>query len=320
MDLRDRRSVPRGRYSSGSFWAHGARRGLSFSASALAHWSHLLLRCSRTSGRRPTLRFIGGGFECLRQRVVRASLRGGLRGSPNRPRPTSQRGRTASSRSPSNARRRRVAPVLGGSARRHRAGSPSMNLAYHVPVPTPSGAARKHELREAARVVEAAAHGVVRQRRRLAADRGRMLHTSTYAHLFRDHTRTQTPPPSTRGNDFTSHKLMKECMGRHTRIVAPRQFGPAPTASSQYGRPWFSPVRPITPPPPELLQSRAARAWLGRGRRCCRETAHVQKQLETRYAPLRGGLDGATQWHHNSHMADPPALAQGLAQSSRSLW
>ena len=54
--------------------------------------------------------------------------------------------------------------------------------------------------------------------------------------------------------------------------------------------------------------------------RCCRETAHVQKQLETRYAPLRGGLDGATQWHHNSHMADPPALAQGLAQSSRSLW
>ena len=196
----------------------------------------------------------------------------------------------------------------------------SMNLAYHVPVPTHSGAARKHELREAARVVEAAAHGVVRQRRRLAADRGRMLHTSTYTHLFRDHTRTQTPPPSTRGNDFTSHKLMKECMGRHTRIVAPRQFGPAPTASSQYGRPWFSPVRPITPPPPELLQSRAARAWLGRGRRCCRETAHVQKQLQTRYAPLRGGLDGATQWHHNSHMADPPALAQGLAQSSRSLW
>ena len=195
-----------------------------------------------------------------------------------------------------------------------------MNLAYHVPVPTHSGAARKHELREAARVVEAAAHGVVKQRRRLAADRGRMLHTSTYAHLFRDHTRTQTPPPSTRGNDFTSHKLMRECMGRHTRIVAPRQFGPAPTASSQYGRPWFSPVRPITPPPPELLQSRAARAWLGRGRRCCRETAHVQKQLETRYAPLRGGLDGATQWHHNSHMADPPALAQGLAQSSRSLW
>ena len=52
-----------------------------------------------------------------------------------------------------------------------------MNLAYHVPVPTHSGAARKHELREAARVVEAAAHGVVRQRRRLAADRGRMLHT-----------------------------------------------------------------------------------------------------------------------------------------------
>ena len=96
-----------------------------------------------------------------------------------------------------------------------------MNLAYHVPVPTHSGAARKHELREAARVVEAAAHGVVRQRRRLAADRGRMLHTSTYAHLFRDHTRTQTPPPSVRGNDFTSHKLMKECMGRHTRIVAP---------------------------------------------------------------------------------------------------
>ena len=91
-----------------------------------------------------------------------------------------------------------------------------MNLAYHVPVPTHSGAARKHELREAARVVEAAAHGVVRQRRRLAADRGRMLHTSTYAHLFRDHTRTQTPPPSTRGNDFTSHKLMKECMCRHT--------------------------------------------------------------------------------------------------------
>ena len=147
-----------------------------------------------------------------------------------------------------------------------------------------------------------------------------MLHTSTYAHLFRDHTLIQTPPPSVRGNDFTSHKLMKECMGRHTRIVAPRQFGPAPTASSQYGRPWFSPVRPITPPPPELLQSRAARAWLGRGRRCCRETAHVQKQLETRYAPLRGGLDGATQWHHNSHMADPPTLAQGLAQSSRSLW
>ena len=112
-----------------------------------------------------------------------------------------------------------------------------MNLAYHVPVPTHSGAARKHELREAARVVEAAAHGVVRQRRRLAADRGRMLHTSTYTHLFRDHTRTQTPPPSVRGNDFTSHKLMRECMGRHTRIVAPRQFGPAPTASSQYGRP-----------------------------------------------------------------------------------
>ena len=195
-----------------------------------------------------------------------------------------------------------------------------MNLAYHVPVPTHAGAARKHELREAARVVETCARGVVRQRRRLAEDRGRMLHTSTYAHLFRDHTRPQTPPPSVRGNDFTSHALMKECMGRHTRIVAPRQFGPAPTASSQYGRPWFSPVRPITPPPPELLQSRAARAWLGRGRRCCRETTHVQKQLATRYAPLRGGLDGATQWHHNSHMADPPALAQGLAQSSRSLW
>ena len=68
-----------------------------------------------------------------------------------------------------------------------------------------------------------------------------------------------------------------------------------------------------------IIQSRL-RAWLGRGRCCCRETAHVQKQLKTRYAPLRGGLDGATQWHHNSHMADPPALAQGLAQSSRSLW
>ena len=231
--------------------------------------------------------------------------------------------RTPSTRSAGAQGQRQEAPRAGSptpSTRGIRDRATSMNLAYHVPVPTHSGAARKHELREAARVVEAAAHGVVKQRRRLAADRGRMLHTSTYAHLYRDHTRTQTPPPSVRGNDFTSHKLMKECMGRHTRIVAPRQFGPAPTASSQYGRPWFSPVRPITPPPPELLQSRAARAWLGRGRRCCRETAHVQKQLETRYAPLRGGLDGATQWHHNSHMADPPALAQGLAQSSRSLW
>ena len=49
------------------------------SAGVVAHWSHLLLRCSRTSGRRPTLRFIGGAarFECVRgvpQRVSESVL------------------------------------------------------------------------------------------------------------------------------------------------------------------------------------------------------------------------------------------------------
>jgi len=194
-----------------------------------------------------------------------------------------------------------------------------MDLAYHVPAPTHSGAASKPELAAAARVVADSARGVVRQRQRLAADRGRMLHQTTYARLFPP-PRPSTPPPSPRGNDFTSHRLLKECMNQHARIVAPGQLGPAPTAASAYGRPWFSPLRPGTPPPPELLQSRAARAVLGRGRRCCRETAHAQTQLVTRYSPLRGGLDGATQWHHNFHMADPPALAAGLAQASRRPW
>jgi hypothetical protein len=41
------------------------------SASVVARGSHLSLRCSRTSGQNPTLRFIGGGFE----RRVRGSGR-----------------------------------------------------------------------------------------------------------------------------------------------------------------------------------------------------------------------------------------------------
>ena len=234
--------------------------------------------------------------------------------------------RAASPRSTLSARRRRVAPVLRGSARRHRErAAPRRRRDARNP-----GSRDKHEPRlprvrpdALRRRAQARIRGGGARRRGRRARRRETEAAPSPPTAAACCTRRPTPiclgttPGLVASFDVGQRFYLAQTheeAGTAYEIVAPR-FGPAPTASSQYGRPGSLQYARSRRRPSLPVAAAAARGWAGPPllpRDGARPAANRRRATR-----LRGGLDGHT-WHHNSYMADSPAAAwQGSLPARR---
>lgn len=178
-------------------------------------------------------------------------------------------------------------------------------LGYHTPQPPPRW--DDHHVK----IIEAAHNKVIHHRK--ASDKPvpnlkpHHVTASTPHHMIPLHAPTVHVPDhgtatadEQSGKFFTSHRDLRSCMSKHTRIVVPKRFGAYETSSSAYGqRHAPMPDQKNTMAIPAVT-SKFAQTLLGNiGRRSCKENKYAESLRVTRQRPVD------TQWQNHLYMADP---------------
>ena len=107
-------------------------------------------------------------------------------------------------------------------------------LGYHTPVPPPKW--DKHHVG----IIQDASNKVIHHRK--GSTEFKALTTSQSHYMTPIHAPTvhvvdhgTATYEELHGNFFTSHRDLRRCMGKHTRIVVPKRFGRYATSASDYG-------------------------------------------------------------------------------------